>query len=121
MARIEHPLGLQVETISAGPREHVVALRGEIDLSTAPELRAALLALIDDGARRIVVDLTSTTFVDSTTLGVLLGAGKRLRVSGGELAIVCADRNIRRIFEITLLDRVFSIHATLAEASAAAG
>jgi anti-sigma B factor antagonist len=50
---------------------------------------------------------------------VLLGAVKRLRPVGGELVIVCADRNIRRIFEITLLDRVFTIYGTLPEAFAA--
>jgi len=66
-----------------------------------------------------VVDLSGATFVDSTTLGVLLGAVKRLRLIGGELVLVCADLNIRRILSITLLDRAFVIYDTLAEALAA--
>jgi anti-sigma B factor antagonist len=57
--------------------------------------------------------------VDSTTLGVLLGAVKRLRMIGGELVIVCSDLNIRRILSITLLDRAFTIYDTLEDALAA--
>jgi anti-sigma B factor antagonist len=82
---------------------------GEVDLSTAPELKAALGEVIDGGAHGVLVDLSDATFIDSTTLGVLMGAVKRLRPEGGELAIVCRDSNIRKIFEITLLDRIFNI------------
>jgi anti-sigma B factor antagonist len=60
--------------------------------------------------------MTDATFVDSTTLGVLLGAVKRLRLQGGELEIVCSDLNIRRILSITLLDRAFTIYESLDEA-----
>ena len=64
----------------------------------------------------IVVDLSSATFIDSTTLGVLVGGVKRLRANDGQLSLVCSDRNITKIFEITGLNRVFPIHATRAEA-----
>jgi len=60
--------------------------------------------------------MTETTFIDSTTLGVLLGVLKRVRPDGGVVVIVCPDRNVRRIFEITLLDRVFAIVDTRDEA-----
>jgi anti-sigma B factor antagonist len=102
----------EMKTEEVGPGEYVLSPHGDVDLYTAPELRAELNRLIDLGARRIVVDLTTATFIDSTTLGVLLGALKRLRPTGGELSVVCADPNIRRIFQITLLDRVFSIFDT---------
>src|SRR2546425_273064 len=75
-----------------------------------------ILLVVDEGARRIIVDLTDTTFIDSTMLSVLLSTLKRLRPSGGQLGIVCSDRNIRKIFEITLLDRVFPIFASRDEA-----
>ena len=68
------------------------------------------------GARSVLVDLSRTTFIDSTTLGVLMGAVKRLRPAGGELAIACSDPNVRKIFEITLLDRIFAIYQTPEEA-----
>ena len=77
------------------------------------------MRLVAEGPNRIVVDLTGATFVDSTTLGVLLGAVKRLRLIGGELVIVCSDLNIRRILSITLLDRAFTIYDTLDDALAA--
>jgi len=94
----------------------VIALAGEVDLYTAPEFKEALLEAIADGPQTVVVDLTDTTFIDSTTLGVLVGGLKRLRPEGRTLALVCSDQNITKIFEITGLDKVFPIHATRAEA-----
>ena len=88
---------------------HVVAVRGEIDLFTAPELKQVLTDVIEQGRRRVVIDLTETTFLDSTALGVLIGAVKRLRTDGGALAIVNVDRNIGKTFEITGLDQIFTL------------
>jgi anti-sigma B factor antagonist len=98
---------------------HVIALTGEVDLYTAPEFKQELLRVIGEGGKKIVVDFSDTTFIDSTTLGVLVGGVKRLRPEGGRLSLVCSDRNITKIFEITGLDRVFSIHATREEALSA--
>ena len=89
---------------------HVIQLGGEVDLYTAPEFKERMVRVIEDGKKRVVVDLSEATFIDSTTLGVLVGGIKRLRPSGGSLALVCTDQNIRKIFEITGLDRVFPIH-----------
>jgi anti-sigma B factor antagonist len=91
---------------------HVVAVRGEIDLFTAPELKQRLTDAIEGGKTRIVVDLSDTTFLDSTALGVLIGAVKRLRSrDGGALVIVNVDQNIAKTFEITGLDQIFTIVA----------
>jgi anti-sigma B factor antagonist len=109
-----------VETIDGGDPVVVIAVHGQADLHTAPELRNAITAALDGGATGLVVDLSEATFIDSMTLGVLLGAVKRLRPSGGKVSIVCVDPHIRRIFEITLLDRVFSLHTSL-EAARAVG
>jgi anti-sigma B factor antagonist len=106
-----------VETIEAGGSV-VIAVHGQADLHTAPELRTAITAAIDRGASGLVIDLSEATFIDSMTLGVLLGAVKRLRPSGGKVTVVCVDPHIRRIFEITLLDRVFSLHASRDDARA---
>ena len=97
---------------------HVIELGGEIDLYTAPEFKERMIQLIDAGKKRIVVDLSKATFIDSTTLGVLVGGVKRLRPTGGALALVCTDQNITKIFEITGLDRVFEIHGSRDEALA---
>ena len=88
---------------------HVVAVRGEIDLFTAPELKQKLTDAIEGGKSRIVVDLTDTSFLDSTALGVLIGAVKRLRTRDGALVIVNVDQNIAKTFEITGLDQIFTI------------
>jgi anti-sigma B factor antagonist len=95
---------------------HVLAVRGEIDLFTAPELKQVLAESIEAGRVRIVVDLTDTTFLDSTALGVLIGAVKRLRSRDGALAIVNIDENIAKTFEITGLDQIFTIVPTREEA-----
>ena len=102
---------------------HVIELGGEVDLYTAPEFKERLVQVIEDGKKQLVVDLSKATFIDSTTLGVLVGGVKRLRPSGGSLALVCTDQNISKIFEITGLDRVFPIHGSREEAlaSVAAG
>ena len=94
----------------------VVAVAGEIDLFTAPELKQKLTDAIEGGKSRIVVDLTDTSFLDSTALGVLIGAVKRLRTRDGALVIVNVDQNIAKTFEITGLDQIFTIRPTRDEA-----
>ena len=91
---------------------HVLAVRGEIDLFTAPELKQVLAESIEAGRIRIVVDLTETTFLDSTALGVLIGAVQRLRSRHGALAMVNVDDSIAKTFEITGLDQIFTIVGT---------
>jgi anti-sigma B factor antagonist len=103
----EHPIDAQ---------RHVLAVRGEIDLFTAPELKQVLAESIEAGRTRVVVDLTETTFLDSTALGVLIGAVKRLRSRDGALAIVNVDENIAKTFEITGLDQIFTILPTREQA-----
>ena len=101
------------------PSTQVVAVRGEIDLFTAPELKQKLTDAIEGGKSRIVVDLTDTSFLDSTALGVLIGAVKRLRSRDGALVIVNVDQNIAKTFEITGLDQIFTILPTRDDAIAA--
>jgi anti-sigma B factor antagonist len=90
----------------------VVTVSGDADLYAAASVERELLRLADDGKRSIVVDLSEVTFIDSTMLRVLLNVSKRLRPGGGELLVVCSEHNVRKIFEITLLDRVFTIFET---------
>jgi len=105
-----------VEVIGDGGHVAVVTVFGQADLHTAPELRSAISEAIDGGSESLVIDLSEVTFIDSMTLGVLLSALKQLRPSGGSVSIVCSDPHIRRIFEITLLDRVFALYETREEA-----
>jgi anti-sigma B factor antagonist len=116
-------VNFHIDDESIDAETHVIELGGEVDLYTAPEFKERLVQVIEDGKKQVVVDLSKATFIDSTTLGVLVGGVKRLRPSGGSLALVCTDQNISKIFEITGLDRVFPIHGSREEAlqSLAAG
>ncbi|MET8039537.1 STAS domain-containing protein [Micromonospora sp. NPDC005215] len=91
----------------------VLEVGGEVDVYTAPRLRERLLELIDGGARHVVVDLDRVDFLDSTGLGVLVGALKRLRAASGSFALVCDKEPLLKIFRITALDQVFPLHPTV--------
>ncbi len=95
----------------------VVCVEGELDLATAPRLKKALGEMLRAGFAQLVVDLAQVTFMDSTALGVLIGANRSLDV-GSRLAIVCTDPNVLRIFELSGLDGTFAIFSTFDEALA---
>ena len=97
---------------------HVVSVTGEIDLFTAPEFKQRMSAPIDEGRSNLVVDLSRTTFIDSSSLGVLIGAHRRLKLRGGSLVVVCDDEAIAKTFKITGLDGVFTLAPTIEAALA---
>jgi anti-sigma B factor antagonist len=96
----------------------VIVVVGEIDVATAPQLREALHGVITQGHATVVLDLLGVTFLDSTALGVLVGGLKRCRELNGELHIVVTDARIRKIFEITGLNKVFPLVDALSEVAA---
>ncbi|GLY26032.1 anti-sigma B factor antagonist [Micromonospora pallida] len=111
---------MELSLATHGEGEHtVLEVGGEVDVYTAPRLRERLIELIDGGARKVVVDLGRVDFLDSTGLGVLVGALKRLRSVGGTFALVCDKEPLLKIFRITALDQVFPLHPTVAAAIAA--
>lgn len=109
-----------ITTQTRDPNTFVLAVHGDADLHTAPELRERISSAIDHGAQALVVDLSETTFLDSMSLGVLLGAMKRMR-GRGEVRLVVCRPDVRRIFEITLLDRVFHLEESLESALSSLG
>jgi anti-sigma B factor antagonist len=96
----------------------LVNVSGEVDIYTAPRLKDEIVALIDEGAANMVVDLSGVTFIDSTALGVLIGGIRRVHTLGGELVMVAQSRPVQRILAITGLDKVFIVCATRGEALA---
>jgi anti-sigma B factor antagonist len=98
----------------------VIEVGGEIDVYTAPKLREAIVTAVEAGASHLIIDVEKVDFLDSTGLGVLVGALKRVRADGGSLDIVCTHERILKIFGITGLDKVFGLHASVDEARAAA-
>jgi len=108
-----------IDDAPAGPDTHVVEVAGEVDLFTAPEFRARIAAPIEAGCTRVIVDLSEVTFIDSSSLGVLIDAHKRLEQDDRRLVIVCSDRAILSTFRITGLDGIFTIVGSREDAVAA--
>jgi anti-sigma B factor antagonist len=97
----------------------VISVTGEIDVYTAPTLRARLNELVSQGQYDLVVDMAGVEFLDSTGLGVLVGGLKRTRSHQGNLRLVCHQEKIIKVFRITGLTKVFPIYANLDDALAA--
>ncbi|GAA1658577.1 anti-sigma factor antagonist [Fodinicola feengrottensis] len=109
---------LKLATRVEGART-IVEVGGEIDVYTAPRLREKLIELVGAGRTQIVVDMERVEFLDSTGLGVLVGARTRVNAQGGSLRLVCTQDRILKIFRITGLENLFPIYASVTEAVAA--
>ena len=108
---------------SEQPPWTVLSVGGDLDVVGAPDLRQAVVTAVAEGSRLLVLDLSELDFVDSFGLGAVVGALKRVRQRGGELALVCPSSRIRRVFEICDLDRILALHDstdTLSELSVVA-
>ena len=108
---------------SEQPPWTVLSVGGDLDVVGAPDMRQAVVTAVAEGSRLLALDLSELDFVDSFGLGAVVGALKRVRQRGGELALVCPSSRIRRVFEICDLDRILALHDstdTLPEAELAA-
>jgi len=88
----------------------VVTVGGEIDVYTAPKLRDKITELVNSGHHTLLVDLEGVEFLDSTGLGVLVGGLKKVRAQEGSMALICNQDRLLKIFRITGLAKVFTIH-----------
>jgi anti-sigma B factor antagonist len=84
---------------------HLIALRGEVDAHAAARLGSRLFGLAEDGTRRVIVDLSDVTFIDSTGLGVLLNALRHFSLRHARIALVCPTERILRPFQVAGLVR----------------
>lgn len=92
---------------------------GEIDLHSAPQLRAELVNVTEGSVPRIVVDLAEVTFIDSTGIGAIVGGLKRAREKGGTLVFANAQQRVHRVFEITGLLQALPLYQSRDAAIAA--
>lgn len=95
----------------------VLGVAGEIDLFSAPQLKDQIAELIGEQGGRLLVNLENVSFMDSTGLGVLLGALKRLKERDGSLALVCPPGPVHRVLTLTGLHKVFPIYESLEDAA----
>jgi anti-sigma B factor antagonist len=93
----------------------VIFISGEVDLYTASTLKEMIYELLDTGVSNIILDMTGLEFMDSSGLGVLVGTLKRVRSTDGSLWLICDRDNLLKVFRLTGLDKVFTIHASLEE------
>lgn len=112
------PQPLHLEIVTAGADCAVLRIVGEVDLYSAPQLRERVIQLLADGIQHIVADLREVVFLDSTGLGALVGSLKRLREQDGSLKLVTSAGRIPKLFRLTGLDRVFTLHRSVPEAIA---
>lgn len=97
---------------------HVIEVGGQVDLYSAPDLKRRTSSVIDAGVRCVIMDLSRVTFMDSTGLGILIGARKRLRRSGAEVVLVITNYDVEHLLEITGLDGTFATYRSVEEAIA---
>lgn len=97
----------------------IVAVNGEVDVYSAPALKDKIAELLEAGQSTLIVDLSGVGFLDSTGLGVLVEARTAATEAGGALPLVCSQERILKLFTITGLDGVFSIHPSVDDAVAA--
>lgn len=90
----------------------VVELNGEIDVYTSPKVKETIMGLIDSGHYALVINLENVRYIDSTGLGVLIGGLKRVREHSGAVNLVCTNPQIKKIFDITGLVKIFGIYDT---------
>ena len=109
-------MNLKMSSRSINDHAALIDLDGEIDVYTAPQLKQQIIELLDGGTRRVLINLSHVDYLDSTALGVLIGGLKRLRERDGTLDLICPNPRIKRIFEITGLDKIFDMYATDEEA-----
>ncbi|MGH3342934.1 MAG: STAS domain-containing protein [Carbonactinosporaceae bacterium] len=100
----------------AGNDHVVVALDGDVDVFTAPKVRAVFLDLVRSGHYQVVVDVDAARFVDKSGLGVLVGGLHRMVSHGGCLHLVCARPQVLEVLRRTGLTKIFPVCATVAEA-----
>lgn len=92
----------------------IIEVAGEVDIETAPQLREVVTQVTDEGADRLVFDLSDVTFVDSVGLGVFVLARKKMLLRQGTIGIVAPTRRVVAIFKIAGLEELFRVRPTLA-------
>jgi anti-sigma B factor antagonist len=102
-------LNIEIEIEKEGKLEFL-NLKGEIDVYSSPSLKEKVLEEIDKGVENLVINLEKVSYIDSTGLGILIGTLKRMKEREGKLYLIFSSQRLKRIFEITGLNKIFSIY-----------
>ena len=88
----------------------VIRVGGDVDIDTAPSLRRVVREILDDGHRDLIIDVSRVDFIDSTGLGVLVGALKETQAHGGGLELICTQPKMLKLLQLTGLHEAFTVH-----------
>jgi len=91
----------------------VLSIPGRITAATAPEVKNRIKSLLSSGHIDLVLDLSQTTFIDSSGLSAIVFGLKQTREAGGSLKLACLQSEVQSIFKLTMLDRVFEMYSTI--------
>jgi anti-sigma B factor antagonist len=97
----------------------VIVPQGDLDMAAADQMKRVLTGLVNDGSVKLLVDLGSVGYIDSSGMGALVATLKHARTAGGDLRLCALQDDVRAIFEMTRLIKAVTIHATRGEALAA--
>jgi anti-sigma B factor antagonist len=111
---MEMDLRIAVRNVEGFP---VIELGGELDAYTCGRLRDTMIEVIEEGNATVIVSMLKVEYIDSSGLGTLVGGLKRASEHSGKIAIVCTNPQIKKVFEITGLVRVFAIYDSEEEAA----
>jgi anti-sigma B factor antagonist len=109
-------LEIKIETKSLEEIAQVIEVQGEIDVYTSPRVKEIVTELIEKGNYNLIINLEGVRYIDSTGLGILIGALKRVREKDGCINLVCNNPQIKKIFNITGLVKIFGIFKSEEEA-----
>ena len=97
----------------------VIVPRGDLDMAAADQMKRVLAGLVNEGSVKLLVDLGSGGYIDSSGMGALVATLKHARTAGGDLRLCALQDDVRAIFEMTRLIKAVTIHGTRGEALAA--
>jgi anti-sigma B factor antagonist len=102
-------------------RATILELKGEVDAYTSARFREVMVETIENGGANLVISMLSVEYIDSSGLGALVGGLKRASENDGKIVIVCDQPQVRKVFEITGLEKVFPLYEVEEKAIASFG
>ena len=109
-------MDIKIEARAMADDTQAIEVHGEIDVYTSPKVKEIITELIEKGNYNLIINLEGVRYIDSTGLGVLIGALKKVREKDGCINLVCNNPQIKKIFNITGLVKIFGIFKTEEEA-----
>ncbi|MEL6777411.1 MAG: STAS domain-containing protein [Cyanobacteria bacterium J06597_16] len=106
---IDYSLKNQVDMVSVESTVQVLSPSGILDSTKAEAIRTQVDSALADGTKTLLMDLKDTTFVDSSGLGILVSVLKRVRTNRCEMYVCAINPQVKMLFELTSMDRVFTI------------